>query len=192
VTGRLPYVSRGGRKLEGALRAFSLDVAGLSAIDVGASTGGFTDCLLQRGAARVLAVDVGTGQLHPKLRHDPRVTCREGTDVRQLDAVTLPFAPDLVVIDASFVSLAILADSLAALTPPGARLVALVKPQFEVGPEAARRGKGVIRDESLRQGAIARARDALTAAGFEISCGTDSQVAGPEGNVEHFLLAARL
>jgi 23S rRNA (cytidine1920-2'-O)/16S rRNA (cytidine1409-2'-O)-methyltransferase len=194
VRGGRRFVSRGGDKLDGALAALELrglDVRGLACADIGASTGGFTDCLLQRGASRVVAIDVGKGQLAYLLREDPRVTVMEGTNARELDAGDLPYPIDLVVVDASFIGLGALAPALSRLARPGGHLVALVKPQFEAGREAARRGRGVIRDEATRLAAIASARDALVAAGFELIAEVDSALRGPKGNLERFVWARR-
>ncbi|WP_437287360.1 TlyA family RNA methyltransferase [Sorangium sp. So ce406] len=188
------FVSRGGDKLEHALAAFEahgLDVAGKTCVDVGASTGGFTDCLLQRGAARVFAVDVGYGQLASKLRADPRVVVRDRVNARELQREDFDAPIDLVVVDASFISIARLIDAIARLLRPSGDLVALVKPQFEAGREAAARGRGVIRDESTRLAAIAEARQAIEAAGFSVVGEVDSAVRGPKGNVEHFVHARR-
>jgi 23S rRNA (cytidine1920-2'-O)/16S rRNA (cytidine1409-2'-O)-methyltransferase len=187
----LPYVSRAGEKLEGALDALGVDVRGVGALDVGSSTGGFTDCLLRRGARAVIAVDVGKGQLHQSLRTDPRVLSFEETDVRALERDSLPFRPDLTVVDASFVSLGVLAEALARLCPPESVLVALIKPQFEVGPVRARKAKGVIRDRGEREESIRRASHALEVAGFELLGGVESAVSGEKGNVEHFVHARR-
>jgi 23S rRNA (cytidine1920-2'-O)/16S rRNA (cytidine1409-2'-O)-methyltransferase len=165
------FVSRGGDKLDHALDAFArcgLDVKGLVCLDVGASTGGFTDCLLQRGAARVIAVDVGYGQLAAKLRDDPRVDVRERVNARELRPSDLPAAVDLVTVDASFIGISKLVDALARLLRPSGALVALVKPQFEAGRDAASKGRGVIRDESTRQAAIASARSSIEGAGFTL------------------------
>lgn len=186
-----PYVSRGGVKLAGALDAFAVPVTGLRCLDVGASTGGFTDCLLQRGAAHVVAVDVGYGQLAHKLRVDPRVTVMERTNARALDAAAIGGAADLVVVDASFIGLAKLADALARCTRDAGALVALVKPQFEVGREEASRGRGVVRDESVRGEAIDEAVAALAAAGFVELGRADSVIEGPKGNREAFVHARR-
>ncbi|WP_437633883.1 TlyA family RNA methyltransferase [Sorangium sp. So ce854] len=188
------FVSRGGDKLEHALAAFEahgLDVAGKTCVDVGASTGGFTDCLLQRGAARVFAVDVGYGQLASKLRADPRVVVRDRVNARELQRDDFDGPIDLVVVDASFISIARLIDAIARLLRPSGDLVALVKPQFEAGREAAARGRGVIRDEATRLAAIAEARQAIEAAGFSVVGEVDSAVRGPKGNVEHFVHARR-
>lgn len=186
------FASRGGDKLDGALGVFAvqgLDVAGRACVDVGASTGGFTDCLLQRGAARVFAVDVGHGLLAQKLRADPRVEVRERVNAKGLSAADFPCRIDLVVVDASFIGLGQLARALAAILRPGGELVALVKPQFEAGREAATRGRGVIRDEAVRLAAIAEARAELEARGFVPIAEIDSAVHGPKGNVERFVYA---
>src|SRR5688500_1006333 len=142
-----PYVSRGGEKLAHGLDAFGVDVAGRQALDIGASTGGFTDVLLQRGAARVVALDVGHGQLHERLRSDDRVDVLERTNVRDLDA--LPFAPDLVTCDVSFISVRVALPPALRLAKPGWEAVVLVKPQFEAGRAEAARGAGVIRDPEV-------------------------------------------
>ena len=189
-----PFVSRGGLKLAGALDTFAplgLDVASAVAVDIGASTGGFTDCLLQRGAARVYAVDVGYGQLDDKLRRDPRVVALERTNARHLEASHFAEPVDLVVVDASFIGLAQLAPAIARIARPGGSVVALVKPQFEAGREAASRGRGVIRDEGVREAAIAGARQALTIEGLAFVAEIDSGVPGPKGNVERFVWARR-
>jgi len=189
------FVSRGGDKLEGALARFEasgLDVGGRVCLDVGASTGGFTDCLLQRGAARVVAVDVGYGQLAEKLRQDPRVENRERVNARDLSRADLPSGLDLVVVDASFIGIGKLIGAIASLLDPGGDLVALVKPQFEAGREAASRGRGVIRDEGTRGAAIDKARRDIEEAGFSVMAEVDSAVAGPKGNVERFVWARRI
>jgi 23S rRNA (cytidine1920-2'-O)/16S rRNA (cytidine1409-2'-O)-methyltransferase len=189
------YVSRGGVKLAGALDAFErgpagteegLRVAGAVCADFGASTGGFTDCLLRRGAARVYAIDVGFGQLHARLRADPRVVVMERTNARALAAGSLPEPLDLVVIDASFISLGKLLPSAHALLRDGGDCVPMVKPQFEVG--RGRVGKrGVVRDPATRAEAIARVAEAARALGFVERGRVDSVLPGPEGNVEAFL-----
>ncbi|MEZ4445881.1 MAG: TlyA family RNA methyltransferase [Polyangiaceae bacterium] len=188
------FVSRGGDKLAHALDAFAplgLSVADRVAVDVGASTGGFTDCLLQRGTTRVHAVDVGWGQLHPKLRDDPRVDCRERTNARHLTAADFPTPIDLVVVDASFIGIAKLLDAIASFLRPGGDLVALIKPQFEVGKEVAQKTRGVIRDEAAREIAITAALTSLEEAGFTIMARVDSTVRGPKGNLEHLVWARR-
>lgn len=186
-----PYVSRGGVKLAGALDAFAIDVRGLSCLDVGASTGGFTDCLLQRGAARVVAVDVGYGQLAHKLRQDARVVVLERTNARTLEPEAIGGPSDLTVVDASFIGLAQLADAIARCTRAGGELVALVKPQFEAGKEEVSRGKGVIRDAAVRDLAITRAAASLAEAGFTVVARADAVIAGPKGNLEAFVRARR-
>lgn len=187
-----PYVSRGGLKLAGALDEFlkiNLDPSNKITVDVGASTGGFTDCLLQRGALRVYAVDVGWGQLHPKLRTDPRVVVRERTNAKGLSAADFPEPIDLIVVDASFIGLGSLAPALAAILRPEGDLCAMVKPQFEATREEVHQTHGVIRDELIRQRAIGRARTALEQQGFSLLGACDAPLAGPRGNLEHFLYA---
>jgi len=181
-----PYVSRGGVKLAGALDAFGLDPTGVVAADFGASTGGFSDCLLQRGAARVYAIDVGRAQLHERLRADPRVVVMEGTNARHLSAGDLPETPDWVVIDAAFIGLAKLLPAACALLVPGGTLLALVKPQFEVGRGHVGRG-GVVRDEHARAEAIAKVAACAEALGFVLAGQADSVLPGPAGNRECFL-----
>jgi 23S rRNA (cytidine1920-2'-O)/16S rRNA (cytidine1409-2'-O)-methyltransferase len=185
------YVSRGGVKLAGALDAFAVDVRGLRCLDLGASTGGFTDCLLQRGAAAVTAVDVGYGQLAHKLRVDPRVVVMERTNARTLTPDAIGGAADLTVVDASFIGLEKLMPAVALCTRSGGALVALVKPQFEVGRELASRGKGVIRDEGVRAEAIAQAARSVAEAGFVLAGQCDSALPGPKGNREAFVHARR-
>lgn len=191
VRGGPRFVSRGGDKLEGALGDLGVDVTGAVVVDVGASTGGFTDCVLQHGAARVYAVDVGHGQLAHELRDDPRVTVMERTNARHLDAGSFPEPITLVVVDASFIGIDKLMPAIAKMLGPGGRLLALVKPQFEAGREAARRARGVIKDPAVRAAAIGEARAAIAAAGFALDGECDSRVAGPKGNVERFVLATR-
>ncbi len=186
------YCSRGGHKLEGALTDLSVEVTGVVAVDVGASTGGFTDCLLQHGAQRVYAVDVGHGQLAEKLRQDPRVIVRDRTNARTLTQASFPEPIALAVVDASFISLDKLLPAIADFLPEGARLLALIKPQFEVGREEATRSRGVVSDESVRSAAVARALEAVARAGFEVQGDCKCRVPGPQGNVEHFVLARRL
>jgi 23S rRNA (cytidine1920-2'-O)/16S rRNA (cytidine1409-2'-O)-methyltransferase len=186
-----PFVSRGGVKLAGALDALRVDVAGLVCLDIGASTGGFTDCLLQRGAAKVVAVDVGYGQLAHKLRTDPRVVVLERTNARTLTPGDIGGAVDLTVVDASFIGLAKLADAVVRCTKPGGHLVALAKPQFEVGRKEAARGKGVVRDPETRAAAIEAAIAGLSDAGLVVQEHVDSILAGPKGNLEAFIHARR-
>lgn len=183
------FVSRGGEKLAGALDAFSLDVTGLRALDAGASTGGFTDCLLQAGVAHVLAVDVGHGQLHARLRSHPQVTVMERCNVRHLTPQQIGGPVDLVVADLSFISLTAVVPALVAACRPGAPLVLLVKPQFEVGRRDASRGKGVITDPALHRAACERVSAALAACGAETRGLIVSPLKGADGNVEFLLLA---
>jgi 23S rRNA (cytidine1920-2'-O)/16S rRNA (cytidine1409-2'-O)-methyltransferase len=184
-----PWVSRGGVKLDHALAHFALDPAGSVAVDVGASTGGFTDVLLTRGAAKVYAVDVGHGQLAWKLRTDPRVVVLERTNARRLTAAEIPEAPGFVVCDASFIGLETVLPAALALAGAGAVLVALIKPQFEVGP--ARVGKGgVVRDPALHDEVCARIAAWLPGQGWDAIGIEPSPILGPEGNRE-FLIAAR-
>jgi 23S rRNA (cytidine1920-2'-O)/16S rRNA (cytidine1409-2'-O)-methyltransferase len=185
------YVSRGGVKLAGALDALGVDVRGLRCLDVGASTGGFTDCLLQRGATHVVAVDVGYGQLAHKLRVDDRVVVMERTNARTLAPKDIGGAVDLAVVDASFIGLAKLLPALARCVREGGELVALVKPQFEVGRATASRGRGVVRDEQVRADAIARVVEEVRGAGFDVRARCDSVMAGPKGNLEAFVHARR-
>lgn len=185
----LPFVSRGGLKLEHALDHFGIDPRGLSCLDVGASTGGFTDCLLQRGAARVCAVDVGHNQLAWKLRQDERVWSLEGVNARTLDPATLPFAPELAVCDVSFISLTLVLPRIVeALGPGGRPLVALVKPQFEVGKGEVGRG-GVVREPEKRQAAVDKCVAAARALGCTVIGVVESPITGPAGNVEYLLYA---
>jgi 23S rRNA (cytidine1920-2'-O)/16S rRNA (cytidine1409-2'-O)-methyltransferase len=179
------YVSRGGEKLEGALRAFALDPSGLDALDVGASTGGFTDALLQHGARHVTALDVGYGQLAWKLRGDPRVTVIERTNFRTLRDDALPDGFDLIVVDASFISLrTIIARAVAYLRERGA-IVALVKPQFEAGRERIG-GGGVVRDPAVHAAILREVRDAVRGTGVRVVQAALSPLRGPAGNVEFF------
>ena len=182
VSGEAPrYVGRGGDKLAGALARFRVPVAGVRALDAGASTGGFTDCLLQHGAARVAAVDVGYGQLHERLRADPRVEVHERTDIRQF-ASGEPF--EVVVADLSFISLRTVAPALVGLAAPGADLVVLVKPQFEAGRAEASKGRGVIRDPAVREQALKAVCSAMEEAGAAMIEVMESPLRGAEGNVE--------
>jgi 23S rRNA (cytidine1920-2'-O)/16S rRNA (cytidine1409-2'-O)-methyltransferase len=184
-----PWVSRGGLKLDHALREFPVDAGGAVCLDVGASTGGFTDVLLARGAARVYAVDVGHGQLAWKLRNDGRVVVLERTNARYLTATQVPEPVDIVVCDASFIGLETLLPAPLALAAPGARLVALIKPQFEVGKGQVGKG-GVVRDPALHEAVRARIRAWLDGLdGWSVLAVTESPITGPDGNRE-FLIAA--
>lgn len=189
-----PFVSRGGLKLRGALRAFAplgLAPRGMVALDVGASTGGFTDCLLAEGARRVFAVDVGYGQLHQRLRDDPRVVVRERENARYLDAASFDEAIDLVVVDASFIRIGLLAPAMFASLRPGGALCAMIKPQFEAGKEVVDKGRGVVSDEHERATAIASAVADLVATGFVVVGQVASEVPGPKGNREQFVFATK-
>jgi 23S rRNA (cytidine1920-2'-O)/16S rRNA (cytidine1409-2'-O)-methyltransferase len=189
VLERMPYVSRGGYKLAGALDHWALDVKEWNCLDVGASTGGFTDCLLQRGAAKVWAVDVGHGQIDWKLRNDPRVVVREGVNARFLAAGDFPERFDLAVCDASFISLTLLIPAVVPLLTERGRMVLLVKPQFEV--ERGQVGKGgIVREAALHQAACDRVRAAVEAPGFGVDI-IESPILGAEGNREFLLYASR-
>jgi 23S rRNA (cytidine1920-2'-O)/16S rRNA (cytidine1409-2'-O)-methyltransferase len=182
-----PYVSRGGLKLRAALDAFGLDPKGLIALDLGTSTGGFTEVLLERGAAKVVAVDVGHGQLHAKLRADPRVTLLEGTDARSLDARMVAGPVGAIVVDLSFISLLKALPPVLRLAAPGAWLVALVKPQFEAGRESIGKG-GIVRDEAARAEAVARVRDFVEASpDWTVIGEMPSPIHGADGNIEILL-----
>lgn len=182
---RKKYASRGGLKLEGALEDFGLDPFGCVCADIGASTGGFTDCLLQRGARRVYAVDVTASQLAWKLQQDPRVF-RVERNARELARTDLPEALDLVVVDVSFISAALVLAPTAAVARPGADLLVLVKPQFELRREQIPEG-GVVRDANLHEEAVQRVREAARAAGLEVLGVSPSRLPGAEGNLEFFL-----
>jgi 23S rRNA (cytidine1920-2'-O)/16S rRNA (cytidine1409-2'-O)-methyltransferase len=183
-----PYVSRGGEKLANALDALDVEVRGRDAIDVGASTGGFTDVLLQRGAKRVLAVDVGYGQLHPKLRNDPRVTVLERTNARELRE--LPFAPELAVCDVSFISVRTALPPVLALAAPGWEALVLVKPQFEAGREDVGKG-GIVRDPEVHRRVLREVAEAAADWGGAVLAVVDSGLPGPKGNREFFLHLAQ-
>lgn len=184
----LPFVSRGGLKLEAALKQFSIDVRGAICADIGASTGGFTDCLLQRGAVKVHAIDVGYGQLHEKLRKDARVISRERVNARHLTDDELPELVSVIVIDVSFISLELVLPGVLPKLERGGVLIALVKPQFEVGPAQIEKG-GVVRDAGARQAAIDRIAAFVAARELELIGVMDCPVPGPAGNVEALLVA---
>jgi len=183
-----PWVSRGGIKLAHGLDHFGFDVTGAVALDVGSSTGGFTDVLLSRGAARVYAVDVGTNQLAWKLRQDPRVIVLEQTNARYLTGDQIPEPVDIITCDASFISLSKVLETPLKFAQAGARLIALVKPQFEAGREEVGKG-GVIRDPAVHERVCASASDWVESRGWSVVGVTPSPITGPEGNVE-FLLGA--
>ncbi|MDP9424226.1 MAG: TlyA family RNA methyltransferase [Pseudomonadota bacterium] len=183
-----PWVSRGGIKLDHGLTHFGVDVTGAVALDVGSSTGGFTDVLLSRGAAKVYAVDVGTNQLAWKLRSDPRVVVHEQINARDLTGETIPEPVDIIVCDASFISLAKVLDRALDLAKPGTKLVALVKPQFEAGRDEVGKG-GVVRDPAVHQRVCQAAAEWVRSRGWHVQGIEPSPITGPEGNVE-FLLGA--
>ena len=184
------FVSRGGEKLDAAIHRFALDVAGTDALDAGASTGGFTDCLLQAGARRVIAVDVGYGQLAWTLRHDERVIVLERTNVRGLQPSDLPYAPAFVSADLSFISLRNVMPALAAVSAPDGDALMLVKPQFEAGPDAVGRG-GVVRDPEVWMRVLAAVAAAASDTGFAPQGVMASPIRGPAGNVEFLMWARR-
>jgi 23S rRNA (cytidine1920-2'-O)/16S rRNA (cytidine1409-2'-O)-methyltransferase len=179
------FVSRGGEKLAHALAELEIDVAGEDCLDIGASTGGFSDCLLQAGAARVIALDVGYGQLHPRLREDPRVAVLERTNVRHLDCAQLPFSPTFVTADVSFISLTKALPPALACTSPGWRALVLVKPQFEAGPQHV--AKGVVRDPEVRKRVLDEVTAQVPEWGARLEAVVDSGLPGPKGNREFFL-----
>jgi 23S rRNA (cytidine1920-2'-O)/16S rRNA (cytidine1409-2'-O)-methyltransferase len=179
------FVSRGGIKLANALDALGLDVTGSRALDIGASTGGFTDCLLQRGAEHVVALDVAYGQLHWRLRSDPRVTVLERANARALRGGELPYPPDLIVIDVSFISVAKVLEAALACAGPRFDALALVKPQFEVGRAGVGKG-GVVRDPGLRRRALIEAGEAARSLGAAVLGYASSGLPGPKGNLETF------
>ncbi|RPI75905.1 MAG: TlyA family RNA methyltransferase [Desulfobacteraceae bacterium] len=182
----LPYVSRGGLKLAGALEAFGIDVQDKVVLDVGASTGGFTDCLLQKGAAKVIAVDVGYGQLHWKLRQDPRVQVLEKQNIRFLGPEKLKEPLRGAVIDVSFISLKLVLPNVARLLEPDSFIIALIKPQFEVGKGLVGKG-GVVRDAALHQQVVKELIDFCTEAGWAVQGLIESPILGPKGNKEFLI-----
>jgi 23S rRNA (cytidine1920-2'-O)/16S rRNA (cytidine1409-2'-O)-methyltransferase len=185
-----PWVSRGGVKLAFALDHFGLDPKGAVALDVGASTGGFTQVLLARGAAHVTAVDVGRGQLHASLQGHPRIASREETDIRALTAEDLPAPPAIVTIDVSFAPLSVVLPPALGLASPNAALVALVKPQFEAGRRDIGKG-GVVKDETVRERVVAAARELVEGLGWTVLGVVPSPIFGGDGNVEYLLAASR-
>jgi 23S rRNA (cytidine1920-2'-O)/16S rRNA (cytidine1409-2'-O)-methyltransferase len=187
IGGDLPFASRGGVKLEGALNAFELDVSGWVCMDVGASTGGFSDCLLQRGASRVYAVDVGYGQIAWRLRQDSRVTVIERTNIRYMPAERIPEPIDLATVDVSFISLKIVVPTVLKFLKPHGRLLALVKPQFEVGKGQVGKG-GVVTDPKQHSRVIAELSLCFRGLGLECSQAVPSPIEGPKGNKEFFML----
>ncbi len=184
--GRCPYVSRGGLKLAAALETFEVSVTGRTALDVGASTGGFTDCLLQGGAARVVAVDAGHGQMDPKISTDPRVVSHEGVNARFLTPADFPGPFHLIVTDLSFISLTLVLPALAPLLEPDGDMIVLVKPQFEVGRDNLGKG-GLVRDPSQREGAVRRVTTSAADAGLAVHGRMTSPIPGGDGNTEFLL-----
>jgi 23S rRNA (cytidine1920-2'-O)/16S rRNA (cytidine1409-2'-O)-methyltransferase len=189
LLGVLPFVSRGGYKLDAALTHFNVDVRNKVCLDVGASTGGFTDCLLQHGAQKVYAVDVGDTQLDWKLRTDPRVVVRDRTNARNLTAGDLPEPCDIAVCDVSFISVTLIAPALPSLLHPDGRLIVLIKPQFEVGRADVGKG-GIVRDPALHSVACGKVRGAFEALGYKTEL-MESPITGAEGNKEFLLHAYR-
>ena len=190
IAGGHEYASRGGYKLAAAIDHFRLDVQARRALDVGASTGGFTDVLLQRGAASVISLDVGYGQIAEKLRQDSRVIVMDRTNIRHVEPNDLPYAPDIVVIDASFISLKLILAPVRELAARDAKIVALVKPQFEVGKGKVGKG-GVVRDEAMRKEALENVIAFAKEIGFQIGGSMESPIQGPAGNVEYLLFLSK-
>ena len=187
IRGRKQFVSRGGKKLQGALDAFKQDVASMNCLDIGSSTGGFTDCLLQAGASRVAALDVNYGQLAWKIRQDPRVAVFERTNIKDADPAEVGAPFDLIVIDVSFIGLAALAPLFPRFSRPGTIFIGLVKPQFESAHDETDRG--VVRDEAVRLRTVEEVKAALAAAEFTATGVVESPITGPEGNVEYLVRA---
>ena len=183
VEDRIRYVSRGGLKLEAALIAFGVDCTGRTVLDIGASSGGFTDCVLRHGAELVYAVDVGTNQLSPQLREDPRVVCREHCNARYLRVEDFPVRPTLAVMDVSFISQTLIHPALAGILPPGAEYITLIKPQFECGRGVLR--NGIVRSEEVRRSACARVKASAEACGFCFCGEISSPIPGGDGNLEY-------
>jgi 23S rRNA (cytidine1920-2'-O)/16S rRNA (cytidine1409-2'-O)-methyltransferase len=188
---QMPYVSRGGLKLEKALAEFTIDLKEKTCLDVGASTGGFTDCLLQHGAKKVYSADVGYGQMAWKIRQDPRVVVIERTNIREMDAAHITEKIEIVVIDVSFISLEKVVPSLLRFMDPGAGIVALIKPQFEVGKGQVGKG-GIVRDEAVRAAAVEKVRTAFQNAGLEVKGIIPSPITGQDGNVEYLIYAVKV
>ena len=183
----LPFVSRGGLKLAHALKEFALEPRGFICADIGASTGGFTHCLLKAGARRVYAIDVGKGQLHFRLRQDPRVVVMEGVNARYLKAEDLPEPVDLATIDVSFISLTKVLPAVANILKPGGQIIALIKPQFEVGPKRVGKG-GVVRDPKLHEEVVDQIKSFAQKLGFKVLGVAESPLLGPAGNKEFLIL----
>ena len=186
IKNKMPYVSRGGLKLEQAVKEFSLDLKDKTAMDVGASTGGFTDCMFQNGAKKVYAVDVGYGQFDWKLRNDERVVLFEKTNIRHLEKASVPDPIDIVTIDVSFISLLKVLPNILNFLAPSAEIIALIKPQFEAGRQEVGRG-GVVKDENVRLAVIENVKAGAIALGLEVIGVTTSPITGPKGNVEYLI-----
>ncbi len=186
----IPYVSRGGLKLEAALKKFSIDFKGKIAMDVGASTGGFTDCMLQHGAAKVYAVDVGYGQFDMKLRKDPRVVLFEKANIRHLEREKIRDDIDIAAVDVSFISLKTVIPCVMEFVRPGGEIVALIKPQFEVGKADVGKG-GVVRDDNKRLEAVKSVEEKMKSLGFAVIGLMECPVKGPKGNIEHLIYLRR-
>jgi 23S rRNA (cytidine1920-2'-O)/16S rRNA (cytidine1409-2'-O)-methyltransferase len=186
----MPYVSRGGLKLEKALAEFKVDMREKACLDVGASTGGFTDCLLQHGAKKVYAVDVGYGQMAWKIRQDPRVVVIERTNIREMDAALIPEKIDIAVIDVSFISLEKVLPPVLGFLKPGAGIIALIKPQFEVGQGQVGKG-GIVRDEAARTAAVEKVRTGFKNTGLDVRGIIPSPITGRDGNVEYLIYAVK-
>ena len=189
-TSSIPYVSRGGLKLEAAIRHFDIDVKDLVMLDIGASTGGFTDCLLMNGAKKVIAVDVGYGQIHWRLRQDPRVTVIEKTNARYLEPEGISDTPDGAVIDVSFISLKLVIPAVSKILPEKAFMVALIKPQFEAGKDQVGKG-GVVRDEKTHDKIINDIREFCVSEGWKSEGEIPSPILGPKGNREFLIYLKR-
>jgi 23S rRNA (cytidine1920-2'-O)/16S rRNA (cytidine1409-2'-O)-methyltransferase len=191
ITGEaLPFVSRGGLKLAAALKQFRISVEGRTALDIGASTGGFTDCLLQHGCGKVYAVDVGYGQMAWKLRQDPRVVVIERTNIRVMEPSLIPERVDIAVIDVSFISLEKVIPAVMNFLKKGSELVALIKPQFEAGRDRVGKG-GIVRDEATRNAVVRKIEEFVKSAGFEVKGVIPSPITGQDGNVEFLIYAVR-